>query len=88
MFRSGVYAVQSTFAEQRDVIGVSGRHRCDSAEIAKGRVETGNMLEAGKCLIVGIIRVMRGRLRMHRQLPAPAGAGGLAGVIYRNSELI
>lgn len=87
-FRSGACAVQSTFAEQRDVVGVPGRHCWGSAEIAKGRVETRNRLKVGRCLIVGITRVMRGRLRMHRQLPAPAGAGGLADAIHRDNELI
>lgn len=42
-------------------------------KLHKGRVETGNRLDTGRCLIFGIFSVMRGRLRIHRHLPAPAG---------------
>jgi hypothetical protein len=70
------------------LLGVPGRYRCDSAEIAQGRVETRNRLKAGRCLIVGIIRVMRGRLRMYRQLPALAGTGGLDVAFRRDSKVI
>ena len=83
-FLSGARAVQSELVELRESIG-DPRHLCDSAEIAQGRIETRNRLEVGRCLIVAFIRVMRGRLRIDRQLPAPAGTEGLTVVLQATS---
>ncbi len=78
-------AVQSELVEREESVGILARQRSDKRRNCTRTSRDRERAECWQCLIVAFIRAMRGRLKIHRQLPAAAWQGGLMAVLRRAS---